>query len=189
MTDQPKLNPVLKQVLDFGPLLSFFFANLFFGIFVATGVVMIASVIALGIAYAQTRRLPIIPLVTAVLVLAFGSLTLLLHDEQFIKIKVTVVYVLFGVALLVGLAFGKALIGIMLDSVSPLTELGQRKLTLRVALFCFVLAGVNEIVWRNVSTNAWVVFKVYLAPVLLTAFLFVQILLLARRYAVPEPAE
>src|SRR5580704_587249 len=96
MTRKPQLNPALKLVLDLGPLLIFFGANSRFGIFVATGVFMAAILIALGVAYALTRHLPIMPLVTAVVVVVFGTLTLVLHDELFIKVKPTIIYLLFG---------------------------------------------------------------------------------------------
>jgi intracellular septation protein len=187
-TDKPKLNPALKQALDFGPLLAFFIANWFFGIFVATAAVMVTSVLALGIGYTLTRHLPIIPLVTAIMAVAFGTVTLVLHDEQFIKVKATIVYVLLGVALLGGLAFGKPLVGVVLDSVFHLTEEGQRKLTLRWALFFFALAALNEIVWRTQSTDVWVSFKVWGVLVLAMIFSASQVPLMTR-YAAPEPAE
>src|SRR6516164_643131 len=135
---KPQLNPLLKLVLDLGPLLLFFLANsrpaLFLplvspilpadiasggrtGIFVATAVFMAAIVVALVVSYALTRHLPAMPLVTAVVVLVFGSLTLLLHDELFIKLKPTIIYVLFGGTLLAGLALGKPLLGLLFDSV------------------------------------------------------------------------
>ncbi len=101
------------------------------------------------------------PLVTAVVVLVFGGLTLVLHDETFIKLKPTIIYVLFGGALLGGLAFGKPLLGIVFDSVFDLTEEGWRKLTWRWALFFLALAVLNEIVWRTQSTDFWVSFKVF----------------------------
>ena len=84
-TQKPQLNPALKLVLDLGPLLVFFGANSRFGIFAATGAFMAAIVIALAISYALTRHLPIMPLITAIVVLVFGGLTLVLHDELFYK--------------------------------------------------------------------------------------------------------
>ena len=181
-TTKPQLNPLLKLVLDLGPLLLFFLANsrpaLFLplvapilpaevaagervGIFVATAVFMVAIVAALIVSYALTRHLPTMPLVTAVIVLVFGSLTLVLHDELFIKLKPTIIYLLFGGVLLGGLAFGKSLLGIVFDSVFHLTEEGWRKLTLRWALFFLALAVLNEIVWRTQTTDAWISFKVF----------------------------
>ena len=108
---------------------------------------------ALAIGYALTRHLPVMPLVTAVIVVVFGGLTLALQDETFIKLKPTIIYVLFGGALLGGLAFRKPLLGMVFDSVFHLTDEGWRKLTLRWALFFFALAVLNEIVWRTQSTD------------------------------------
>jgi intracellular septation protein len=200
------LNPVLKLALDIGPLLLFFIANfrpaLFLplvgpilpagiaagersGIFVATAVFMIAIVIALAISYALTRHLPIMPLITAAVVLVFGSLTLFLHDELFIKLKPTIIYLLFGGILLGGLAFGKPLLGAVFDSVFHLTEEGWRKLTMRWAMFFLALAVLNEIVWRTQTTDVWVSFKVF--GVLPLTFLFAASQLpLMTKYAVPE---
>jgi intracellular septation protein len=187
MTSKPQLNPALKLVLDLGPLLIFFAANSRFGIFAATGAFMAAIVIALAVAYALTRHLPIMPLVTAVVVVVFGTLTLVLHDELFIKVKPTIIYVLFGGVLLLGLAFGKSLLGLVFDSVFHLTEEGWRKLTLRWALFFLALALVNEIVWRTQTTDIWVSFKVFGVVPLTFLFAALQYPLLTR-YAAPEPA-
>src|SRR5258708_9528559 len=96
MTSKPQLNPALKLVLDLGPLLIFFAANARFGIFAATGAFMAAILIALGVAYALTRHLPIMPLVTAVVVVVFGTLTLVLHAELFIQVKPALIYVRSG---------------------------------------------------------------------------------------------
>lgn len=188
MTEKPQLNPGLKLALDLGPLLLFFAANSRFGIFTATGVFMAAILVALAIAYALTRHLPIMPLVTAIIVVVFGTLTIVLHDELFIKVKPTIIYVLFGGILLGGLAFGKSLLGVVFDSVFHLTEEGWRKLTLRWALFFFGLAVLNEIVWRTQSTDVWVSFKVFGVMPLTFIFAALQYPLLSR-YAAPEPAE
>jgi intracellular septation protein len=188
MTSKPKLTPVLKLVLDLGPLLIFFAANSRFGIFAATGAFMAAILIALAVAYALTRHLPIMPLVTAVVVVVFGTLTLVLHDELFIKVKPTIIYVLFGGVLLVGLAFGKSLLGVVFDSVFHLTEEGWRKLTLRWALFFLALAVLNEIVWRTQTTDVWVSFKVFGVVPLTFLFAALQYPLLTK-YAAPVPAE
>jgi intracellular septation protein len=184
-TQKPKLNPTLKLVLDLGPLLVFFAANSRFGIFAATGAFMAAIVLALAVAYALTRHLPIMPLVTAVVVLVFGTLTLVLHDELFIKVKPTIIYVLFGGVLLVGLAFGKSLLGVVFDSVFHLTEEGWRRLTWRWALFFLALAVLNEIVWRTQTTDVWVSFKVFGVVPLTFLFAALQYPLLTK-YAVPE---
>jgi intracellular septation protein len=161
MTDKKQLNPVLKLVLDIGPLVLFFAANSRFGIFTATGVFMGAILIALAVSYAMTRHLAVMPLVTAVIVLVFGGLTLFLHDELFIKLKPTIIYVLFGATLAIGLALGKPLLGMVFDSVFHLSDEGWRKLTWRWALFFFALAVLNEIVWRTQTTDFWVSFKLF----------------------------
>jgi intracellular septation protein len=206
MQDKPQLNPLLKLVLDLGPLVLFFLANsrpaLFLplvspilpaeiasgervGIFVATAVFMVAILAALAISYALTRHLPVMPLVTAAVVLVFGSLTLVLHDELFIKLKPTIIYVLFGAVLLGGLAFRKPLLGMVFDSVFHLTEEGWRRLTLRWALFFFALAILNEIVWRTQSTDVWVSFKVFGVVPLTFIFAALQYPLLTK-YAAPD---
>jgi intracellular septation protein len=161
MPEKQKLNPTLKLVLDIGPLVLFFAANSRFGIFIATGAFMVAVLIALAVAYARTRRLEVMPLVTAVIVVIFGGLTLVLQDELFIKLKPTIIYVLFGGTLVGGLMMGKPLLGLLFDSVFNLTEEGWRKLTWRWAIFFFFLAVVNEVVWRNFSTDFWVSFKLF----------------------------
>lgn len=161
MPHKKQLNPVLKLVLDIGPLVLFFAANARLGIFEATAVFMGAVLIALVVSYALTRHIAIMPVVTAIIVLVFGGLTLVLHDETFIKLKPTIIYVLFGGALLGGLAFNKPLLGIVFDSVFKLTEEGWRKLTWRWAIFFLVLAVLNEIVWRTQTTDFWVAFKLF----------------------------
>jgi intracellular septation protein len=161
MTDKKQLNPLLKLALDIGPLVLFFAANARFGIFVATAVFMVTVLVALAVSYAMTRHVALMPLVTAVIVLVFGTLTLVLHNDTFIKLKPTIIYVLFGGTLVAGLAFGKPFLSIMFDQMFHLTQEGWRKLTWRWALFFFALAILNEVVWRTQSTDFWVSFKLF----------------------------
>ena len=161
MADKKQLNPILKLVLDIGPLVLFFAANSKFGIFAATGSFMVAVLIALTVSYMMTRHIAIMPVVTAVIVLVFGGLTLFLHDELFIKLKPTIIYVLFGGTLLAGLALDKPFLSILFDQMFHLSEEGWRKLTWRWVLFFFALAIANEIVWRTQTTDFWVSFKLF----------------------------
>ena len=159
--DKKKLDPILKLVLDIGPLVLFFAANARFGIYVATGAFMVAVLVALAVSYALTRHIAIMPVVTAVIVLIFGGLTLVLHNDLFIKLKPTIIYVLFGGTLLAGLMLDKPFLSILFDQVFHLTDEGWRKLTWRWVIFFFALAVLNEIVWRNFSTDTWVSFKLF----------------------------
>jgi len=187
MPERPQLNPMLKLALDLGPLVLFFVANARYGIFTATAAFMVAVVAALLVSYAMTRQLPVMPVVTAIIVVVFGGLTLILHDATFIKVKPTIIYGLFGAVLIGGLVFNKPLLGVVFDSLFHLSDEGWRKLTLRWAIFFFALAVLNEIVWRSVSTDAWVSFKAFGVLPLTLLFGALQVPLL-KRYAV-EPAE
>ena len=203
---KPQPNPLAKIALDFGPLLLFFVVNakpaLFAplvgpflpahliagehaGIFTATAVFIPTVLIALVAGYVVTRHLPLMPVITAIVVVVFGGATLILQDETFIKLKPTIIYLLFGTVLLGGLAFGKSLLGVVFGQVFHLTDEGWRKLTLRWALFFLVLAVLNEIVWRTQSTDFWVGFKVFGVVPLTFLFAAAQYRLL-QKYAAPE---
>src|SRR4051794_10592239 len=189
------VNPLLKLVLELGPLMVFFFANArgawlvqkfpvlaeFGGpIFVATGLFMAATGIALIASWLLLRTLPIMPMVSGVVVFIFGALTLYLQDDVFIKTKPTIVNTLFGGVLLGGLFFGRSLLGYVFDSAFRLDAEGWRKLTFRWGLFFIFLAIVNEVVWRNFSTDAWVTFKVWGIMPITLLFTFSQMPLILR---------
>jgi intracellular septation protein len=116
MTEKPSLDPRIKLALDFGPLLLFFLVWWRFDIFVATGVFMVAVVAALIVSYMQTGRLPMMLVASAVVVVVFGSLTLVLQDKTFIMVKPTIIYGLFGAVLLAGYLFDKPFLTVVLDS-------------------------------------------------------------------------
>lgn len=198
-----ELSPLLKLALELGPLGVFFLFNsrgaqiaeafpvlqiIGEPIFLATAAFMVAITISLTVSLWLTRRLPIMPLVSGVVVLVFGALTLWLHDELFIKLKPTIVNCLFGSILLGGLFFGKALLGYVFDSAFKLTDEGWRKLTLRWGIFFFVLAAINEIVWRSFSTDFWVSFKVFGIMPITLVFTLTQLPLI-QKYAITDEAK
>ena len=190
-----EINPLLKLALELGPLMVFFFANtrgewlaqkfpplaaLGGPIFIATGLFMAATAIALAASWLLTRTLPMMPLVSGVVVFVFGGLTLWLNDDLFIKMKPTIVNTLFAAVLLGGLFFGKALLGYVFDSAFRLTAEGWRKLTFRWGIFFLFLAVANEVVWRNFSTDFWVAFKVWGIMPITLIFTFSQMPLIIR---------
>ena len=199
-----EINPLLKFALELGPLLVFFFANargewlaarfpalteLGGPIFIATGLFMAATAIALSVSWVLTRTLPMMPLVSGVIVFVFGGLTLWLQDATFIKMKPTIVNSLFAAVLLGGLLFGKSLLGYVFDSAFRLDAEGWRKLTFRWGLFFVFLAVVNEVVWRNFLEDAWVAFKVWGIMPITIAFTLAQMPLIMRHSVDEKAAE
>lgn len=155
------MNPILKLGLELGPLVVFFLANTQLGIFTATIAFMAATAVSLAISYAINRSIPTMPLVTAVFVMVFGGLTIWLQDETFIKIKPTLVNSLFAVILTFGLLTGRLFLKMVLDSAFSITDEGWVKMTRAWIAFFICLAILNEVVWRSVSTDTWVTFKVF----------------------------
>jgi intracellular septation protein len=187
--DKTTPHPLFKLATELGPLVVFFVANAKFNLFVATGAFMVAIVAAMIASYVVTRHVPIMALVTGVVVLVFGTLTLVLHDETFIKVKPTIIYCLFAGVLGGGLLFGRSFIAIMFDQMFNLTPQGWRVLTLRWALFFFALAILNEVVWRTQSTNFWVDFKVFGVTPLTMLFAITQMPLIKRYHLEPASLE
>lgn len=171
-----KQHPLLKMALELGPLLVFFFGNLrgewlsrtfpeltAVGgpLLIATALFMAATVVSLLVSKIVFKHLPVMPLVSGVVVMVFGGLSIWLQDETFIKMKPTIVNTLFGVVLLGGLAFGTSLLGYVFNAAFQLDAEGWKKLTLRWGVFFLFLALLNEVVWRNFSDDVWVSFKVW----------------------------
>lgn len=179
-----KLPPGLKLVLNLAPLAVFFVALYKFDIFVATAAIIIATLISAIITYWKIRRLPVELMVMLPFLIIFGGLTLYLHDEQFIKIKVTIVYLLFSGALLGGLLFGKSFIGLLLEDAIALDDAGWRILTMRWGLFFLAMAGLNEIV-RLYFGMQWGYFKVPGTPIITFVFAISQMRLI-QKHALPE---
>lgn len=170
--------PPARLALDLGPLVVFFAVNALYGIFAATASFMAAVAASLIASRLLLGKVSAMPAVTAVLVMVFGGLTLLLQDETFIKLKPTVLYLLFAALLVGGLAFDRLFLRMLMGEAIALDDAGWRKLTVRWAVFFVFLAGLNELVWRTMSTDFWVGFKVFGLLPLTFAFAVVQIALL-----------
>jgi intracellular septation protein len=151
----------MKLAIELGPLLVFFGTNAAAGIYVGTAAFMVATLIALAVAGFRYHKVAVMPLVSGAVVLVFGGLTLYLQDETFIKLKPTIVYLMFAIVLVAGLMLRKPVLELLLGTVFSLTDQGWRKLTLRWAGFFIAMAIVNELVRRNLSTDAWVSFKAF----------------------------
>lgn len=177
-----------KLGLELGPLLIFFFVNSNYGIFWGTGTFIAATTISLILMRSLFGRIAVMPLVSAAFVIVFGGLTLWLQDDLFIKLKPTIVNGLFAAILLGGLAAGQSLLRFVFDEVFHLTDEGWRILTLRWGLFFILLAVLNEIVWRNFSTDTWVSFKVFGILPLTMVFGMAQMGVLTRYAAKRSPA-
>ncbi|MCC6915089.1 MAG: septation protein A [Rhodospirillaceae bacterium] len=192
MTEQapakPPVNQLLKFVLEMGPLLVFFLVNNRAGIFVGTGAFMAATAIALGASYVLMRTIPVMPLVTAFFVMIFGGLTIWLADDLFIKLKPTIINALFAAILLFGVLTGRLFIKLVLESAFNLTDRGWRLITWAWIGFFIFLAAINEIVWRNFSTDFWVSFKVFGVMPLTIAFSFAMIPIVLK-HQLPEAAQ
>jgi intracellular septation protein len=169
---------LLKLAVEIGPLVVFFIVNARAGIFWGTGVFMVATIVSLIASRFMFGRIPVMPLISGACVVVFGGLTLWLQDDHFIKIKPTIVNALFAAALFGGLFAGHSLLKVVFGEVFRLNEDGWRKLTLRWACFFTFLAVLNEVVWRTVSTDTWVSFKVFAIMPLTMVFALSQIGLL-----------
>src|ERR1700694_5047722 len=174
------LNPMVKLTLDLGPLVLFFFANSYGGIFFATGALMVATIAALGVTYWLIRRISIVPLPPACILLSFGALTIWLQDESCIKIKPTLIYVMFASILIAGLATGRPLFEYVLDGAFHMTHEGWKKLTWRWVFFFLCMALANEFVWRTFSTDVWVAVKTFAVLPATVLFAFAQTPLMMR---------
>ena len=182
---KPHAHPLLKLALELGPLVVFFVANSRADLFTATAAFMAATVVALGVSWVLLRRVPVMPLVSGAVVLVFGGLTLALQDELFIKLKPTIVNLLFAGALFGGLAFGRPLLAVAFDQAFQLTHEGWMKLTWRWAAFFVFLAVLNEVVWRTQTTDFWVAFKIWGVMPVTMIFAMAQAPIL-QRYALPQ---
>ena len=196
------INPVLKQVLELGPTVAFFVLYLrirddvftfagteYTGFIVATIVFVPILLAAMGILWFLTGQLSRIQIFTAFMVIFFGGLTAWFNDERFFKMKTSIVNGMFAVILGIGLLRGKSLLQWIMGDMMPMEPEGWMILTRRLAIAFAVLAVVNEIVWRTMSTDAWVKIETFGFPLALFVFLWSQIVVLQKFLIEPENAE
>ena len=189
--EEKTLNPIVKQVLELGPPLLFFVAYLrmrdetytiggtdYDGFIVAAGVFVPILLASIAIIWKLTGKLSRMQVFTAVMVIVFGGLTVWFNDERFFKMKTTLVYGLFAVILGIGLVQGRSYLAWVMSEFLPMTDEGWMKLTWRLAAFFAALAVANEIIWRTMSTDAWVKIETFGFPLLMFVFLWSQIMAL-----------
>ena len=179
----------VRPTIEYGPLGVFLITYYKFDLIMATGWFMAATVVALAVSYGVERRVPIVLVVTAVIVMVFGGLTLLLDDERFIKMKPTIVQALFAAILLGGFALRKPLLKPLFSAAWSLTDTGWNLLTLRFGVFFAVMAIANEIIWRTQSTDFWVNYKIFGAIAITFAFTACQAPLINRYQIDPDESE
>lgn len=193
------LNPILKLVLEIGPIAIFFLAyrmapvaaglddteRQLEQVLFATAVFVPTILAALAVSYFLTRKLPRMAVITAIVVTVFGGLTLILRDDTFVKIKPTILYSLFAGILAFGLLRGQSYLRYLMDELIPMRRPGWMKFTRRLVVFYVALAVLNEIVWRQYGTDAWVNFRTFVLPAANFVFILAQVPLF-QRYAEKE---
>ena len=182
-----KINPVVKLALELGPIVLFFlaysrmkdqtialFGQEFSGFLVATAAFIPLMVVTTGILWWLTGKLSKMQIVTLVLVVVFGGLSIWLHDERFFKVKPTILYLLFAGVLGFGLLRGQSYLRFAMEEALPMQPQGWMILTKRVCLVFLALAIANEVIWRSMSTAAWVNFKTFGLPGVMFLFFMAQ---------------
>ena len=193
-----KINPWLKLGLEFGPLLAFFVAfgrlkgmtftiggTEYAGFILATAVFVPLLVLSTLILWRLTGRLSLMQIVTLVIVVVFGGLTIWFNDPRFLKMKPTLIYLLFAGILGYGLLRGRSYLALVMDEAMPLRHQGWMILTRRMTAFFVGLAVLNEVIWRNMSDQAWVNFKTFGLTAAIFLFFMAQSGLL-QKYGVEE---
>ena len=197
--EKNKIHPLLKMALELGPIIIFFIGygkikdqvfvisgREYEGFIVATALFIPLILTTTAILWALTGKLSKMQLMTALLVVIFGGLGIWFNDERFFKMKPTILYLAFSIILFVGLLRGKSFLAMIMAEVMPLKQEGWMILTRRLALFFFILAVSNELVWRLMSTDSWVSFKTFVLPLVLFAFFISQSSMLSR-YSIVKP--
>jgi intracellular septation protein len=195
-----KINPILKIVLEIGPIAVFFLAYRWAPvpegvdtaarqleqILFSTKVFIPTILTSLGISYALTRKLPRMAVITAIVVVIFGGLTLILKDDTFVKMKPTILYCIFAGILAFGLARGQSYLKYLMEDLLPMEREGWMKLTRRFIVFYVILAVVNEVVWRGFGTDIWVNFRTFVLPIANFGFVMAQVPLFQRHALTSE---
>lgn len=184
---EKKIHPVLKFALEFGPVLGFFVAYTrlkdqvftiggteYEGFIVVTAAFIPVLLASIGVLWALTGHLSRMQVMTAVLVVVFGGLSVWFNDDRFFKMKPTLIYLFFAGALGWGLLKGKSYLAYVMDGMIPIKPEGWMILTKRIALFFFGLAVANEVIWRTMSTDVWVNFKTFGLSLAIFAFFMTQ---------------
>ena len=182
----------LKPSVEYGPIIVFFVAYYTGDLFTATAAIMAATAIAISVSYIYERKVPMMPLLTAIVIGVFGGLTLWLKDDMFIKMKPTIIQAIFGLVLLVGLVSGKLFLKSVMGQMWKINDLAWRTLTVRFSCYFFAMAIINELVWRTQSTDFWVNFKVFGLMGLTFVFIISQIGFIQRNtkeLVTPETAD
>jgi intracellular septation protein len=187
MANAREINPILKQVLELGPTLAFFVLYIrikddvfifggteYTGFIVAAVVFVPILLVAMGILWALTGKLSRMQVFTAFMVIFFGGLTAWFNDERFFKMKTTIVYGFLALILAVGLLRGRSWLEFVMADAMPMRHEGWMILTRRLTLAFVILAVVNEVIWRTMSTESWVKIETFGFPIALMAFLFWQ---------------
>ena len=196
---EKSVNPILKQVLELGPTIVFFLIYLrikeevytfggteYSGFIVATIVFVPILLTSMAALWYLTGKISRIQVFTAFMVIFFGALTAWFNDERFFKMKTSIVNGLFAVILGVGLLRGKSLLQYVMGDMIPMEPEGWMILTKRLAIGFAVLAVANEIVWRTMSTDAWVKIETFAFPAALFLFLWAQIVMLQKYVIEPD---
>jgi len=174
----------LKILVEYGPLAVFFITYSLSDLFTATAAIIIATLLVFIFSVIVERRVPVMPLVTGVIIVFFGGLTLWLKDETFIKMKPTIIQAVFGVVLLGGLYTKHLFLEKLMGGSLKMERKGWAILTRRLAFFFFSMALLNELIWRTQSTDFWVNFKVFGILILTIIFLVAQMALLKKYISV-----